>query len=94
MKDQNSMIDRFPLQRRLMMLDFKNQSMNVSPTEKSGFPKTTNEDFHNDEIFKKMAVQRQKLAGKELKFNKEKSEFLTFVDAAYNCGVFSQPKAS
>jgi hypothetical protein len=52
------------------------------------FPKTTNQDFHGSETFKRV---REIGYNVENQYNKKMNPYAAFVNANFNCGVFTNP---
>lgn len=68
--------------------------MNVRPrnTLRGEFPKTTKEDFHNNEVFRDFDVRHNAVSDK--RYNRKISDFLGFVEAFGNKGVYQKPTKS
>ena len=56
----------------------------------SGFPITTNQDFHDEAPFLKQRVQKGSL-NKRKPYNKKHSSYTAYVNAMFNSGVYRNP---
>lgn len=56
--------------------------------QEEGFPKTTNQDYHNEEPFDKL-VKMQPIMDKQN--YKKHSKLMQYCDAMFNKGVFVNP---
>lgn len=62
------------------------QDMTSYSTTSSGFPLTTNQDFHSSEVFSKASMMRN------TKQNfKKKNVYNAYVNAMFNSGMFTTP---
>ena len=66
MREQNQKAYKFKQKRTLMESNIRqeyeqseNVSATTSPSKQSGFPRTTNEDFHNQEVFKHLYNKKE-----------------------------------
>jgi len=66
------------------MMNDQNSSM--KQTFQSGFPTTTNQDYHNEEVFDKSSG-----LGMSKKNYKKKTVYNAYVNAMFNAGVFTSP---
>jgi hypothetical protein len=55
-------------------------------SNQSHFPRTTNQDFHSEEVFDK--AQKYNVSKKNYK---KKNNYSSYVDAMFNAGVFTSP---
>ena len=69
-----------------MMNRFIGQDYMSNTTVSSGFPLTTNQDFHSQEIFER--ARRMNLSKKNYK---KKNVYNAYVNAMFNSGVFNTP---
>jgi hypothetical protein len=63
------------------------QDMTSYTTVSSGFPLTTNQDFHGHDVWKK-----SQLLNNSKKNNKKKNVYNAYVNAMFNSGVFITPR--
>ena len=61
---------------------------NGGMSQKSGFPKTTNQDFHNLEPFYKAFAKTDTM---DKQNNKRVNVYASYVNAMFNNGVFNNP---
>lgn len=69
---------------RTMMHEQRNATQNQSFT--SNFPLTTNQDYHNEDVFEK--AKRIDMSKKNYK---KKTVYNAYVNAMFNAGVFTSP---
>ena len=73
----------------MLMMDKLSQATGMAMSQTSGFPKTTNQDFHSTEVFRKaLDISNNRMD----KSNFKKSNvYSAYVNAMFNSGVFSNP---
>jgi hypothetical protein len=69
-----------------MIMDKMSVDGSQRPSEASSFPKTTNQDFHNDEVFDRAFHRRV-----DKQNFKRNNPYSAYVNAMFNSGVFTNP---